>query len=294
MKTFRTLTLLGAITASTGAQAAAIGGISIYIDWSTLSIKGATITGEIMIPTSFTDPQTGQVFSSDGEGWVGNQSGQLDWVHAIDGASAIASYNDAIFGLVGGYDENGSVAPVPDASGGGVSVSNAGPGVQSGYAGGWHGLFYKATSTDQVTISVDYSLGASVSTNSLSEYSEAGYSVFMDAVDADVWSATYTAAIDSDSTVEEAEIAATEAALLDEYSLNGWGLLNCWGELCNDSTSSSASMSVTFGVVSGTTYAFGADAEASVYTDVNAVPVPAAAWLFGSGLIGLAGIARRK
>ncbi len=29
-------------------------------------------------------------------------------------------------------------------------------------------------------------------------------------------------------------------------------------------------------------------------TAVNAVPVPAAAWLFGSGLIGLVGIARRK
>jgi len=30
------------------------------------------------------------------------------------------------------------------------------------------------------------------------------------------------------------------------------------------------------------------------YVDVSAVPVPAAAWLFGSGLIGLIGIARRK
>ncbi|MFV9616679.1 MAG: VPLPA-CTERM sorting domain-containing protein [Gammaproteobacteria bacterium] len=32
----------------------------------------------------------------------------------------------------------------------------------------------------------------------------------------------------------------------------------------------------------------------SVTADVNAVPVPAAAWLFGSGLIGLVGMARRK
>ncbi|PCJ83805.1 MAG: hypothetical protein COA54_14955 [Thiotrichaceae bacterium] len=28
--------------------------------------------------------------------------------------------------------------------------------------------------------------------------------------------------------------------------------------------------------------------------DVSAVPVPAAAWLFGSGLLGLVGVARRK
>ena len=32
----------------------------------------------------------------------------------------------------------------------------------------------------------------------------------------------------------------------------------------------------------------------SVTADVNAVPVPAAAWLFGSGLLGLVGVARRK
>ncbi len=30
------------------------------------------------------------------------------------------------------------------------------------------------------------------------------------------------------------------------------------------------------------------------HVDVAAVPVPAAAWLFGSGLLGLIGIARRK
>lgn len=30
------------------------------------------------------------------------------------------------------------------------------------------------------------------------------------------------------------------------------------------------------------------------YADINAVPVPAAAWLFGSGLLGLVGIARKK
>ena len=32
----------------------------------------------------------------------------------------------------------------------------------------------------------------------------------------------------------------------------------------------------------------------SITTDVSAVPVPAAVWLFGSGLLGLVGVARRK
>lgn len=48
----------------------------------------------------------------------------------------------------------------------------------------------------------------------------------------------------------------------------------------------------TFGNVSGV-----AHSSSAVWFDnvnVNAVPVPAAAWLFGSGLLGLVGIARRK
>ncbi|MGB5259912.1 MAG: VPLPA-CTERM sorting domain-containing protein [Gammaproteobacteria bacterium] len=32
----------------------------------------------------------------------------------------------------------------------------------------------------------------------------------------------------------------------------------------------------------------------TITTDVNAIPIPAAVWLFGSGLVGLIGVARRK
>jgi hypothetical protein len=117
----------------------------------------------------------------------------------------------------------------------------------------------------------------------------------MDAVDADLWSSSYAAAIDSGSSPDEAELAAEAAATLDEYFFNNWNLLACITGPCSDSISTSGTVSVSFDAVSGTTYAFGADAVAGVYTEsVSAVPVPAAAWLFGSGLIGLVGIARRK
>lgn len=290
MKAFRTLSLLSAITTATGAQAASLGDIRIYMDWSTMSITGATMT-----PTTFTDPQSGQTFSSDGDGFVANQDGGLGGASGVDGESAIASYNDTIFNLKGGYDATGNLVPVADASGGLVSVTNNEFGVKSGDAGGWHGFFYQAEGTGQVTIAVDYFVDASVSTELFDDISIGGYEVFMDAVDADLWSSTYAAAITSGSTAKEAELAAEAASTLDEYFFNDWNLLSCAGVLCSDSISTSGMVSVTFDVTSGTTYAFGADAGAGVYTEsFSAVPVPAAVWLFGSGLLGLVGIARRK
>ena len=46
--------------------------------------------------------------------------------------------------------------------------------------------------------------------------------------------------------------------------------------------------------VTDATWSFSSQSLTSYSMTVTAVPVPAAVWLFGSGLIGLAGIARRK
>ena len=117
----------------------------------------------------------------------------------------------------------------------------------------------------------------------------------MDAGNGDLFISTYNAAIAEGKTVSEAELAAEAAALLDVYSLNNPNLLTCSFEICNNSIPSLAgTLSVTFDVASGTSYFFGANANANIYTNVSAVPVPAAVWLFGSGLIGLIGLARRK
>lgn len=43
-----------------------------------------------------------------------------------------------------------------------------------------------------------------------------------------------------------------------------------------------------------TDHTFGTNLDLLLYKDVAAVPVPAAVWLFGSGLLGLIGVARRK
>lgn len=75
-----------------------------------------------------------------------------------------------------------------------------------------------------------------------------------------------------------------------QFNLNGFAVLDASGNPMKD-----ASGNVMF--ASSTLANEGTMTHAAIYgsiTPVSAVPVPTAAWLLGSGLIGLAGIARRK
>lgn len=95
--------------------------------------------------------------------------------------------------------------------------------------------------------------------------------------------------------------------VLDESSLDPWGDLNLVaGGVITDP--SELSLAYDFGLINdiGNGYTnfildpniwMGTQYEFDIYGNdplVNSVPVPAAVWLFGSGLLGLIGIARRK
>ncbi|MCX2980809.1 VPLPA-CTERM sorting domain-containing protein [Halieaceae bacterium IMCC14734] len=144
--------------------------------------------------------------------------------------------------------------------------------------------------------SIDYTVLASVSTAqpvSGFEFATGGYEVLMEATDADAYSAAYTTAKNNGATDDEADEAGFAAGDLEFYEFRDDDLLTCINT-CIDSTSLQRDMALTFDVEAGTTYAFGAEGGVYVYTQVNAVPLPAAAWLFGSGLIGLLGVARKQ
>ena len=53
-------------------------------------------------------------------------------------------------------------------------------------------------------------------------------------------------------------------------------------------------LSFGFGAVSTNNLPSGVFYDNLVFAEVSQVPVPAAVWLFGSGLIGLVGVARRR
>lgn len=292
-KLIRTLILVSSVTSATAVHATATGSMSGVIDWSTLSITGL-LTGPVAVtfPPSLTPPGGPTSLSSDAEGYVGDESGDLDEVYAINGADALASYSDAALDLAGGYDST------IDETFGNVMITNNGPGILSGYARGWRGFFYQASGDGSVTVSVDYSLDGTVSTDSTLEYANAGYEALIEVIDADLWIAEYNTAFSTNGgDSDAAEAAADLAAALGLSLTTDFQLIDCFGNSpCTNSTASGAggTLSLTFDVVNGRNYSFGAEIGTGVYTDVSAVPVPAAVWLFGSGLLGFVGLARRK
>jgi len=285
MKLLHPLILVAGMSA-TSVQAASIGTMDISIDWGTLSFSSSLLT-----PSSITDPVSGVTLSASTDLFFGDENGYLGGASSYNGTGGVMPYSDANLSLeVGFTGTSGS-----NTTYGNTSVTNT-SGIHSGYAGAYRGLIYQATGTGTVTISVDYSLSGSVSTDDYLDYSTAGYEVLMDAVDADLWVSTYNAAFSTNGGDSVAAEAAAEAAsALDLFNFSNYNLLECSGiTACTDSILTGDTLSVTFNAVSGTNYAFGAETTSSVYSSVSAVPVPAAAWLFGSGLFGLVGAARRK
>ena len=63
---------------------------------------------------------------------------------------------------------------------------------------------------------------------------------------------------------------------------------------CSDSSNYTIDGAFHVGGAGFTSVAYTVHLEGHVGSAVSAIPVPAAAWLFGSGLVGLAGIARRR
>jgi hypothetical protein len=82
---------------------------------------------------------------------------------------------------------------------------------------------------------------------------------------------------------------AVSCASVNNASQTDWGFLNTTGTTFVDNGDGTGSVVLDALTVRGDTFSWSLTGDV-----VSAVPVPAAVWLFGSGLIGLAGVARRK
>lgn len=284
--------LLAACTAVAGsAHAAANVDFRAWLDWDTASITGP-VTGpaQLSVPAALVAAQgIPPVISGVSFGWVGSGGSDLDEAEAYNGSSAVATHSDASRTLAGGFD-----AAVPGGFGE-VMLSNTGPGVLEGYAGGGFFGIFTATANGTVTASVEYAVMGYVSTEGHYEYANAGFEWFAEADDMTTWLDTFNATY-TGSNLEAASAAADAAGDFAEDSAGNWNFIECYGPGCTNATGAhdGGIASLSFDVIAGRTYWVGAEISASGYTDVSVVPVPAAAWLFGSALLGLARITRRR
>lgn len=193
---------------------------------------------------------------------------------------AIVSFtsNAALVSRLGGlayYDDVADLTWLADANAGGSmnwsDANNWAAGLDVAGVTGWRlpdtmqpdtscsiqmsGLSYGFSCTGSEMGNLFYNVLGGSAGNSITSNHNANYDLFSNVQSSDYWSATQNATN-------------TSAA---------W-LLNFDGGYQNHNLSKSNSRS-GWAVYSG---------------DVSAVPVPAAAWLFGSGLLGLVGVARRK
>ena len=274
----------GAATVS----AATVSEITTTLHWGTLNLtQGAIDYTSVVVPGEGTisvekdaavihnGVEVSDAASGDSPLYVSGSSGGV----TVDAGVDYASSSDIYFHALATNDALGTVED----------------------ANGWafKGLIFTPTADGQVTFTVDYSIDLSVGTDPVSypdgSYAGAGYELYFGMGSVDTWLSIYDGTIESEDAAEVAAFIDADS-IFDNDTYSSWsdcvpGALGCG----LNSLSTTGTLTVSAILNAGENYFLDGDVGGWVYTDtVSAVPVPAAVWLFGSGLIGLIGMARRK
>lgn len=308
MKFSRFLMAAVLIAPSFNLHAAAIATSSISVDWSTLTLDyvipgtGGTSTGATLTPTTvFLPPELvggiGGVTSGGADGiiWYGDNDNNFEnGDFADNGAPVSVSYNST---------DLYASASFTGASGG-ISIASASADAsQPGdfrYAGAntYRGQVFEATQTGRILFTIDAMSSGSGSGSGPFFNATSGTSARLFVFDTEIFIDAFLAEYAINGGNEDA--AEDAAAQLAEIKQRGWAIdtYGCSdGVACDPASSLSGELRQGFDVIAGNTYFVELEIEAIADAfggNPAVVPVPAAVWLFGSGLIGLVGIARRK
>jgi hypothetical protein len=293
------------MVSTTNVHAAAIATSTISVDWNTFSVVD-NVTGTPLKPTTILLPPevgSGGVTSGGADVgiWYGDQNGEVgkNGDFADNGAPVSVSYISADLNASGTF----SGAP------GGISSVSASVDASQPYdfryagANSYRGQVFEATQTGRIRFSIDAMSSGSASGSGpyFNAYGATSAGLFV--FDVEVFLDTFLSELASNGGDEAAaEEAAGLAAMVKQrgWVIDTFGLsdVECVGDGCAPPTSSTSGSLVTgFDVIAGRDYFVELDIEATADAfagNPSVVPVPAAVWLFGSGLLGLIGVARRK
>ena len=311
MKFSRFLMATVLIAPSFNLQAAAIATSNISVDWSTLTLNyvipdsGGTPTGDTLTPTTvFLPPElvggSGGFTSggTDGFIWYGDSDNNFeDGDFADNGAPVSVSYNST------DLNANASFTGAP----GGVSTASASADAsQPGdfrYAGAntYRGQVFEATQDGRILFSIDAMSSLSGSSSGPFSGATGGTSAQLFVFDTEVFIQAFLDEYAINGGNQDAAEVAAEAAAQQAvgYVDRFWAIDNygCSDVACDPASNLSGQLTKGFDVIAGNTYFVELELEAiaDAFGGTPAVvPVPAAVWLFGSGLLGLVGVARRK
>ena len=294
MKLSKSLILASGLIVATSSQADVLVDSSVVIDWDSLTFtpsSGVTLT---KTPITF-DSET---FESSEDAWVeaGYPAYYSNKINSIDGADISVPYSETSAG--GTMNLDGGFSSSQNSTYGVAELTNtagATPYQQSGFTGAYRNQFYLAEGNGSVTFAIDYQIMGDVS---VSEFGDAGWvgfeflweafnvTDFLAGGDGSVEFVPYFNGVESPGVDGEG----IPVGLYNEEFLNVY--YGCLIGDCATTVDETGPLSIMFNVADGKVYGFGA--EGSTWVGTSVVPVPAAVWLFGSGLIGLVGVARRK
>lgn len=266
------------------AQAAVTGSASIEVDWTSVSLTGVTMT-----PSSYADPSDGYAVSSSYTyGDTSPFTESADYNYYLNGSPFEITTGPGPVQVTAGFAGTTNYAT--------ADISSAGGGSSSGMAWNGTGYIYSATSSGTVNFAIDYALAGMATIGGGSEYIGVGYEVYLYMWDVDIFADDFETlyASNGGDYYDAYRQANDNAFIIDDYFAGT--ILNCSTPgACSASQAGTFTTSpLAFAVQAGKNYGMEVYVQVTANAYSTVVPVPNTAWLFGSALLGLSLISRRR